>query len=1291
MDADGFVKVQRRKNHKRALKHSIRSCNPSACFSSDYLVKIGNWESRFCKFTEELQASRLFARLIYELEAISGNKNESVDLVCYALGNFHSSLPATYQLALIELLRRQSFFSDSTVVYDPVFDEGEKNRLRAVGWHVLDLDEPCYRKVTKPTFFFMPCCPLSLLNNVIFANRTGQLGNLILFCVSLKVAVADLSVCMQDDCANICFAADFSREHYIVKDMSFCQAFYCMSLQTLIYCILQPPLLPMRAEAVNHLLNIFRTTTTTLLNRQFCSVETTACLRRTNLLLEARRYLPKPGPNKQYKYDYSVLEGMAYTHKPLRLRRLGGRNPETGRKVNQRVGGGYKFDWFWVLEVRRDANYSPFIALVIGAKGRRWILATEHMTAGDIIRTSCELPKILVHGKEGDSWPVGALMPGTIVNCVELYPNCTDNCIIARNAGTSATILRKAGDFVMIQAPSKREYCIKPQCMATVGRLSNVNRNKEPWGSMNMKRRMGIRMGSGLWHRKDGYCGRKVHPPLPPLTVEGPRPPRPQTNSVTLSKWDHNAIFGNGTTNFLSMDADGFVKVQRRKNHKRALKHSIRSCNPSACFSSDYLVKIGNWESRFCKFTEELQASRLFARLIYELEAISGNKNESVDLVCYALGNFHSSLPATYQLALIELLRRQSFFSDSTVVYDPVFDEGEKNRLRAVGWHVLDLDEPCYRKVTKPTFFFMPCCPLSLLNNVIFANRTGQLGNLILFCVSLKVAVADLSVCMQDDCANICFAADFSREHYIPPLLPMRAEAVNHLLNIFRTTTTTLLNRQFCSVETTACLRRTNLLLEARRYLPKPGPNKQYKYDYSVLEGMAYTHKPLRLRRLGGRNPETGRKVNQRVGGGYKFDWFWVLEVRRDANYSPFIALVIGAKGRRWILATEHMTAGDIIRTSCELPKILVHGKEGDSWPVGALMPGTIVNCVELYPNCTDNCIIARNAGTSATILRKAGDFVMIQAPSKREYCIKPQCMATVGRLSNVNRNKEPWGSMNMKRRMGIRMGSGLWHRKDGYCGRKVHPPLPPLTVEGPRPPRPQTNSVTLSKWDHNAIFGNGTTNFFVNNVRAKRITPGFGWLDPLFMDTDAFPLTFTDMGNVRFWSDGWSLPTSYTYHYKQTANDYYLMDNAFGSLPGLSDNPNILGNDWRHEIFFPPERVIIEMLVLVVCLASFVTSSALLKSDDRNAVARVKRLVPGFGALDPLFMPPLNFYPDPGFVRYWGGGYRPVATGTFYGAPILLRGTSGYLQAALVGPENYMLNQYLSQMHGVLQPEYVK
>lgn len=77
--------------------------------------------------------------------------------------------------------------------------------------------------------------------------------------------------------------------------------------------------------------------------------------------------------------------------------RLGGRDPISGRKINQHIGGGTKFDYFMidfhrrgpaapgetyderVLEVRRDPNRTPFIALVAGSKGKRWILATENM------------------------------------------------------------------------------------------------------------------------------------------------------------------------------------------------------------------------------------------------------------------------------------------------------------------------------------------------------------------------------------------------------------------------------------------------------------------------------------------------------------------------------------------------------------------------------------------------------------------------------------------------------------------------------------------------------------------------------------------------------------------------------------------------------------------------------------------------------------------------------------------------------------------------------------------------
>ncbi|KRZ36801.1 39S ribosomal protein L2, mitochondrial [Trichinella pseudospiralis] len=298
--------------------------------------------------------------------------------------------------------------------------------------------------------------------------------------------------------------------------------------------------------------------TATFLGRSLCQIssrgmhavssQTQMVLRPSSLIITNCRFLPKPGPNIQYKFDLTPLKSMPYTHKPITIRRLGGRNPETGKKVNQRVGGGYNFDWLWisfrrigptdgtfyeekVIEVRRDGIQTAFIALVAGTRGRRWILATENMKAGDVIKTSCHLPRILINAEEGDSWPVGALVPGTVVNSVELYPGCPDERILAKNAGTSVIIQKRVDNRVVILLPNKRELRILPECMATVGRLSNVNRNKQHWGSMNMKRRMGIRQGSGLWHRKDGYCGRKIHPLPPAKTVDGPPGPAPENYS----------------------------------------------------------------------------------------------------------------------------------------------------------------------------------------------------------------------------------------------------------------------------------------------------------------------------------------------------------------------------------------------------------------------------------------------------------------------------------------------------------------------------------------------------------------------------------------------------------------------------------------------------------------------------------------------------------------------------------------------------------------------------------------
>lgn len=53
-------------------------------------------------------------------------------------------------------------------------------------------------------------------------------------------------------------------------------------------------------------------------------------------------------------------------------------------------------------------------------------------------------------------------------------------------------------------------------CIATVGRVSNVDHNKRIIGKAGRNRWLGKRPRSGLWHRKGGWAGRKIRP-LPPM------------------------------------------------------------------------------------------------------------------------------------------------------------------------------------------------------------------------------------------------------------------------------------------------------------------------------------------------------------------------------------------------------------------------------------------------------------------------------------------------------------------------------------------------------------------------------------------------------------------------------------------------------------------------------------------------------------------------------------------------------------------------------------------------------
>ncbi|XP_078452547.1 large ribosomal subunit protein uL2m [Lampetra planeri] len=227
-----------------------------------------------------------------------------------------------------------------------------------------------------------------------------------------------------------------------------------------------------------------------------------------------------------------------YTIRPIGRKKTGGRD-HTGRIRTHGIGGGHRQCYRMidfkrlpvgllagrldenktvmeekVMEVRYDPLRSADIALVAGGTHKRWIIATQSMQPGDVIKTSGFIGRMAVLAHEGDAYPVGALPVGTLINNLEVKPGAGAQLI--RAAGTCGLLIRKVEGTAIIQLPSKHQIQVAETCMATVGRVSRVDHNKEPIGKAGRNRRFGRRPQSGLWQRKGGWAGRKIRP-LPPI------------------------------------------------------------------------------------------------------------------------------------------------------------------------------------------------------------------------------------------------------------------------------------------------------------------------------------------------------------------------------------------------------------------------------------------------------------------------------------------------------------------------------------------------------------------------------------------------------------------------------------------------------------------------------------------------------------------------------------------------------------------------------------------------------
>jgi large subunit ribosomal protein L2 len=198
--------------------------------------------------------------------------------------------------------------------------------------------------------------------------------------------------------------------------------------------------------------------------------------------------------------DFSILSKIK-PEKSLTIanHRAKGRNNK-GRITIRHKGGGHKklyrlidfkrnkYDIKGkVLSIEYDPNRNANISLINYEDGeKRYILHPEKLKIGDTIFSGKNLPIEI-----GNALPLENIPLGTDVHNVELIPGKGGQLI--RAAGSSAKILAKENNYVVLKLSSKEIRLFKKECFATIGKISNADFYNVVLGKAGRKRWLGVR------------------------------------------------------------------------------------------------------------------------------------------------------------------------------------------------------------------------------------------------------------------------------------------------------------------------------------------------------------------------------------------------------------------------------------------------------------------------------------------------------------------------------------------------------------------------------------------------------------------------------------------------------------------------------------------------------------------------------------------------------------------------------------------------------------------------------
>ncbi|HZB91676.1 MAG TPA: 50S ribosomal protein L2 [Stellaceae bacterium] len=180
-------------------------------------------------------------------------------------------------------------------------------------------------------------------------------------------------------------------------------------------------------------------------------------------------------------------------------REQGGRNNH-GRITLRWRGGGHKQRYRIIdfkrrkhdvaAEVQRleyDPNRSGFIALIRYEDGElAYILAPQRLREGDKVVAGDR-----VDVKPGNAMPMRNIPIGTIIHNVEMKPGKGGQ--LARAAGTYAQLVGRDAGYALLRLSSGEVRMVRAECMATIGAVSNPDRQNISIGKAGRNRWLGRR------------------------------------------------------------------------------------------------------------------------------------------------------------------------------------------------------------------------------------------------------------------------------------------------------------------------------------------------------------------------------------------------------------------------------------------------------------------------------------------------------------------------------------------------------------------------------------------------------------------------------------------------------------------------------------------------------------------------------------------------------------------------------------------------------------------------------